>query len=317
MLRRLLVYPVCLLAVFACIRPAKALAPTGPSSGVTLTLPTAVPGAVLPAGSYKIVVVDHLTDRYVMRVEDQAGKMEALFLAVEAPQLASHSGTGMIAWGASDSSSKQYLRGWSFPENKLALEFVYPKTDAVAIAQMNHTRVAAIDPASDGLVVRSGLSKEDLQIVTLWLLTPTHVGSGDHRPGVAGARYQPAPEPQQPQVAQGVKPVTPAPLPSSAYVQTLQPSQTSRAARLALRRLAEQQRREAQEARQAQRRTGEQKPAQVAQLEPPTLPSDGRRIAITKLPHTAGNTGLVWLIGLLATGGAAGLRTRRLALRQG
>jgi hypothetical protein len=319
MCRRILSSAVLLFAMFAGIRSVEALVPTGPSSSFTLTIPTAVPGLVLPAGSFKMVVVDHLPDRYVMRVEDQAGNVLAMFLAVEDPQLATHAGTGMIAWNGSDSSSKRYMRGWTFPQGKPALEFVYPKTDAVAIAQMNHTRVAAIDPASDGLAVRGGarpgLSKEDLQIVTLWLLTPTHVGAGDHRPGVAGARYQPAPEPQQAQMAQGVKPVAPTALPSSAYVQTLQPSQKSRAARLAVRRLAAQQKREAQEARLALQKPVASQPTQTAQLEAPPLPPSGRRTVIAKLPHTAGNVGLVWLVGLMSTLGAGMLRMRR-AMRQ-
>ena len=253
-----------------------------------------------------------------MRVEDQAGDVLAMFLAVEDQQLADRAGTGMIPWNGSDSGTKRYMRGWAFPENKLALEFVYPKTEAVAIAQMNHARVAAIDPASDGLVLNTGLSKEDLQIVTLWMLTPTHVGLGDHRPGVAGARYQPAPQPQQPQLAQEVKPVTPAtqPLPSSDYVQTLQRSQTSRAARLALRRLDAQQKRDAREARLAQPKAGGQQPAarqetQVAQLEAPPLPVAGRRTVITRLPHTASNIGLIWLVGMIAAFIAAGLRLGR------
>jgi hypothetical protein len=70
------------------------------------------------------------------------------------------------------------------------LEFVYPKADAVAIAKSNHAKVPAIDPVSEGRPPTiKGLSKSDLELVTLWLLSSTHVGPEDSSGGIQAERY--------------------------------------------------------------------------------------------------------------------------------
>jgi hypothetical protein len=85
---------------------------------------------------------------------------------------------------------KHYLRGWYFAGAPSVLEFVYPKSEAVAIAKGNQATVPPIDPASEGRPVSiKGLSKDDLEVVTLWLLSPTKVGPGDTSGGIQAAKY--------------------------------------------------------------------------------------------------------------------------------
>jgi hypothetical protein len=130
--------------------------------------------------------MSHLSDRYIVQVKDHSGNEVATFLGVPDEALASAQSPAKAKWPASV-KGVTYLKGWSFPKDSLSLEFVYPKNDAVAIAQANHARVAAIDPASDGLTLPAGakgLSSKDLTVVTLWLLTPTHVGAG-----ISAAKY--------------------------------------------------------------------------------------------------------------------------------
>jgi hypothetical protein len=147
-----------------------------------------VPGEVLPAGSYSIELVDHLSDRYIVRIDDRAGHTAATFLGLPTKTIGPSSG-GKLDWPQQD-KGVTYLKGWYFPQAKVGLEFVYPKADAVALAQANHARVAAIDPSSDGMsaVQPEDLSPKDLQIVTLWVLSPTHVGAGS-APGISAKRY--------------------------------------------------------------------------------------------------------------------------------
>ena len=77
--------------------------------------------------------------------------------------------------------------GWLFPGEAAVLEFVYPKGDAVAIAKSNNAKVPAIDPVSEGRPEElKGLSKTDLELVTLWLLSSTQVGPGDSAAGHSG-----------------------------------------------------------------------------------------------------------------------------------
>ncbi len=156
-----------------------------PSSKLQIDQPTSVPGSTLKPGSYTLKVVDHLSDRYILRVDGEGSTNRPSFLGIPNPAL---KGSGEIKWAKSPSGDV-YLKGWSFPGGPGALEFVYPKDDAVALAKANGTRVAAIDPASEGRVSNNGLSKEDMQMVTLWLLSPTHVGPGDTSGGIKAERY--------------------------------------------------------------------------------------------------------------------------------
>jgi hypothetical protein len=130
----------------------------------------------------------HLSGRYVMRVEGLKVGTQYSFLALPNPEIAKPAVPGLVVWNHA-ADGKHYLRGWYFPGAPSVLEFVYPKAEAVAIAKSNQATVPAIDPASEGRPVTiQGLSKSDLELVTLWLLTPTKVGPGDSA-GIAAKRY--------------------------------------------------------------------------------------------------------------------------------
>jgi hypothetical protein len=145
-----------------------------PSADFTVSQLTAIPGKTLPPGHYTIHVVDHLADRYVLRVEGNGGQVDTQFLGIPDPRLPS--GTqGMVRW-SDPANGAAYLRGWHFDSLPTGLEFAYPKADAVAVAKANHAQVPAIDPVSQGLPADNNLTKRQMQIITLWLLTPTRVG---------------------------------------------------------------------------------------------------------------------------------------------
>ena len=147
---------------------------------------TAIPGATIAPGQYTISVVEHLTDRVILRVADKDGKVKSMFLGLTTTALKSTASSGPILWTGSGESS---LRGFAFPGTP-PVEFVYPKTQAVAIAKTNSDKVLAIDPASDNLSVsHDNLSKQDMQIVTLWTLRSTRVGP-DAQPAIEAAKYQ-------------------------------------------------------------------------------------------------------------------------------
>jgi hypothetical protein len=150
---------------------------------------TAVPGTTLQPGSYSIQVVDHLSDRYIVRVKNARGESLVNFIGVPTPSIKKPSAPGMLRWSGT-ASDKTYVRGWYFADLPAVLEFAYPKAEAVAIAKANQSQVPAIDPESEGKVSGPGLSKDDMQMVTLWLLTPTHVGPGDTSGGIKAQRLQ-------------------------------------------------------------------------------------------------------------------------------
>ncbi len=150
---------------------------------------TQVPGMTLQPGSYSIRVVDHLADRLIVRIDGASGgAAHSTFIGLPTTDL-SKSGSGIIAFDAGPDGGAA-ARGFSFPSGK-TIEFVYPKADAVTLAKANGTKVVAIDPASEGRVpTEKGLSKDDMEVVTLWTLSSTKVGPGDAAPAISAEKYK-------------------------------------------------------------------------------------------------------------------------------
>ncbi len=174
------------------------------TSNFRITQKTQVPGRTLKAGTYTIQIVDHLHDRMILRV-DGPGTEETTFLGLPGTSLPKPAASGPITLG-DGSSGKAAFRGFAFPNGTVA-QFVYPKKEAVSLAKTFNIEVPAVDPVSDGLAATSNLSASDMQIVTLWTLSPTPVGPGGGKPGISAKRY----EPPTNQVASGTPPASPTP----------------------------------------------------------------------------------------------------------
>ena len=247
----------------------------------TVTDKTEVPGKTLKAGTYTIRVVDHLSDRMIVEVDGPGGTQATTFLALPSSKLQA-GGSGPITLRAG--KGKNALRGFSFPNGTVA-EFVYPKAEAVTLAKSNSTTIPAVDPESEGRSASPNLSRGDMQMVTLWMLSPTSVGP-DNTPGIAAAKYQ-----------------TPASAPNSAPG-----ASTQTAARVP-----------AQPVGQPAVSARSQPPVQVASA---TLPAPRpvrhvRPAAVTALPHTASEEPLLWSMGMLALGAAGMLTGRRIRNERG
>ncbi len=251
---------------------------------------TEVPNVTLTPGSYSIRILDHLRDRVILQVSGKNNHVEATFLAVPASTMAS-APVGPIAYGAGP-KGKAAMKGFAFPGGT-AVEFVYPKNDAVSIAQANGTRVMAIDPASEGRVPAPKLNQNDMQMITLWMLEPSRVGPGDAKPTIAASRYQ-APQPA---------PVAaPAPAVETAQAQrspATPPSPTTTAAAPAEASSALAYTPAVAAAPASHSGVRRQRPAQIAQNDVPSAPTPVRThtrpAGVTALPHTASMLPWVWL----------------------
>lgn len=174
--------------VLGCSSFAFAAPPTQPETFHVGTQ-TKVPGMTLKPGNYSIRIVDKLSDRIIVRIDGANGGDHTTFIGITNPSIAKPSSPGIVPWtGTADNSS--YVRGWMFPNSASVVEFVYPKAEAVKIAQQTDTKVPAIDPASEGRVADKNLSKDDMELVTLWLLSSTEVGANSSGPAIKAERYQ-------------------------------------------------------------------------------------------------------------------------------
>ncbi len=187
-MRALPIVPIVL--ALAIPAPLLAAGAENPSANFTVSQQTLVPGMTLQPGSYSIKVLDHLQDRYIVRIDNASGNEHSTFISVQDPKVKVAGKTGAVPWNAGPDGNSA-LRGFTFGSNTPPLEFVYPKADAVAIAKLNDSKVPAIDPASEGRPAEvSGLSKEDMEIVTLWLLSSSTVGPTDTAPTIKAEKMQ-------------------------------------------------------------------------------------------------------------------------------
>ncbi len=249
-------------------------------SPFTVQSETQVPGKLLKPGSYRIAIKDHLSDRAILQVIGDNGKVQSTFLGIFHSGLQSTGSTGPISM--TTLKGRQALRGFAFPGGG-TIEFAYPKAEAAAIATNSSDKVLAIDPESDNLHVKgTALSKEDAQAVTLWSLQATRVSPTGQSAIAASKFVSPGTDTNAtPSVARVSAPDTaPQAAPSSTTQASTMPSPRKRSA-----------------------------PSPSAQAA-----SNARRPALSALPHTASNMPLLLLATLTSFMAAAGLRLRRWTL---
>jgi hypothetical protein len=155
----------------------------------TLSSPVHVPGETLKKGDYTIQVLNRLSDRVILQVDDAKGKVRATFLGIPKNDITKPADNGSVNW-PNPAGRATYVKGWSFPDSPGVIEFVYPKDEAVSIATANPAKVPAVDPASEGKVADKSLSQDDMQLLTLWLLSLQQVGPGLPAGGIKAERYQ-------------------------------------------------------------------------------------------------------------------------------
>jgi hypothetical protein len=169
-----------------------ALAPSDSYVGSTAVFSigskTDVPGKTLTPGQYAIIIVDQYSDRMLVRVQNETTKEHVIFLGVPQSALGDASPRGPVEWKNGPGGAPA-LRGFAFSP-RAAVEFVYPKSEAVQIATRNSARVIAVDPDSESMPPVSNMSKDDIQMVSLWALSLNPVGPKDKGPTIAAQKYQ-------------------------------------------------------------------------------------------------------------------------------
>ena len=177
------------------------------TSTVVLVKPTQIPGQILKAGTYSVRILDHLSDRMVIRVANISGKPDVIFLAVPGAALAKTSDNGPIVW-QTKLDGKAVLRGFKFPSG-YTVEFVYPKSEAALLAKANEGDVLAVDPDSEGRPALPRMTSEDRQMVHLWMLSLTKATPDGKTPALSARAYQPRSESETTQIASNSIPAPP------------------------------------------------------------------------------------------------------------
>jgi hypothetical protein len=123
------------------------------STVFTFSSPVALPGKVLPAGTYVFKLLNSWSDRNVVQVFNKdENQILGTFLAIPDYRLNPKSDT-VILFEERPAGSPEAIKEWFYPGRNYGHEFVYPKQTAMALAKANQTPVPAIgEQASEALV---------------------------------------------------------------------------------------------------------------------------------------------------------------------
>jgi hypothetical protein len=264
---------------------------------VTFSGPVSLPGMTLPAGTYTFRIADSQTDRHIVQIFDRDGmKLFTTLLAVPA-QRPEAEGDPVITFKETPSDRPPAVHFWYYAGEKDGNELVYPKSQAMAIAQASGESVMSVD--SSGTTIddwKSGsmsrVTAADSQSSTTSSATTasTTTASTTSSATTATTTAEQPPPSTPPATATTTAQATSVPETTTAPA-TPPPAAT----------------------------TVPEQPAPTTAPAPPSVPppsaTDNDRPVGTSgsLPKTASNMPLVGLIGLLALGGALAFRAARTA----
>jgi hypothetical protein len=109
-----------------------------------------VPGAVLPAGTYVVKLLDSPSDRHIVQIFNaEENEVLTTILAIPNYRLKPTGDTVFTFWETPPGNPRA-LRAWFYPGDNFGQEFVYPKVKAAEIAAVAKTEVPtteAVKPA--------------------------------------------------------------------------------------------------------------------------------------------------------------------------
>ena len=110
----------------------------------TFSGPVEIPGQILPAGTYVFKLANSQANRHIVQVFNEAeDHVLGTFLAIPDYHLRPSS-QPIIKFIERTSGSPDAIKAWFYPGRHYGHEFVYPKTEAIALAIANNTPVPAM-----------------------------------------------------------------------------------------------------------------------------------------------------------------------------
>jgi hypothetical protein len=110
---------------------------------LTFSGPVQVPGVTLPAGTYTFKLADLSGNRHVVQIFDKDEKKIYTTLLAIPDQRLEPSDKPVVLFAERPAGMPQAIKAWFYPGERIGNEFVYPKTQAIAIAKATHQTVLA------------------------------------------------------------------------------------------------------------------------------------------------------------------------------
>jgi len=103
-----------------------------------------IPGQTLPAGTYVFKLLNSTSSRHIVQVFNQDEKqVYGTFLAIPSHRHKPSEKT-VIRFEERAAGSPQAIKAWFYPNKTYGHEFVYPKKEALELAEANHMPVPAV-----------------------------------------------------------------------------------------------------------------------------------------------------------------------------
>jgi len=110
----------------------------------TFSGPVAIPGQVLPAGTYVFKLADSPSDRNIVQVFSKDERhLFGTFLAIPDYRL-QPAGRTIITFEERPAGSPEAVKAWFYPGENYGHDFVYPKPKALELAKVNNTPVPSM-----------------------------------------------------------------------------------------------------------------------------------------------------------------------------
>jgi hypothetical protein len=278
---------------------------------VTFSAPVSLPGVTLPAGSYLFKLADSQVNRNIVQVFDKdRSKIFATILAIPAERNEPADDT-VITFNESPANSAPAIRYWYFPGDKRGQEFAYPKAHAATIANAAHTTVLAVN--SDASDFESMKDAEITRVEPGADVTQSATQDNAAKPAApaAAAPAQPAEIETAPAAAAPAQPAQTETAPAAPAAEpSASAAATTQSPAAAPERPAETPTTSAAQSTQPSAET--QQPRASSSSPSNAQPSAvGTSGTADTLPKTASPLPLIGFAGLLALGGACGVRALR------
>ena len=141
---------------------------------MTFSGPVQLPGVTLAAGTYTFKMADLSGSKHVVHVftKEESPKLITTLMTIPNQRLDPVTDT-LIMFQERPAGSPQAVKAWFYPGRSIGEEFIYPKQQAVEIAQANNTSVLSSDGDSVGRVSSSGSFDQDSTASTADTTTTT------------------------------------------------------------------------------------------------------------------------------------------------
>ncbi len=135
----------CAVAITACLAPSVRGDEYTKQTFLTFSGPVQLPGLVLPEGTYMFKLADPQSGRSTLQVWDKEGTRLYTTLLTIPDQRLEPSDQPVVMFSERPSGEAQAIRAWFYPGDVIGQEFVYPKNQAMKIAQATRQPVLSFD----------------------------------------------------------------------------------------------------------------------------------------------------------------------------